>query len=616
MRKNLSLAPRPSQHLGLLLATTLGIIANPLLFAAASSGQTSASMPSLSSGQTEVNPAANSSLSEITDGADETSTISIIEGDTSERDTSPMSLDSETIGLTQGEPLLNQGGSHIDTQSSTSAQDLMEFNRLVLVEPLSSGEGAAPSILGLQNEADELTVPPGNGEVISDIQVRFVDKDGVPTEGKTRPYIITREFDLQPGDVYDPELALKGLEHLNNLFILRRASLTLEPAADPDQVVMVVTVDEQNRFFFRFGLTLPPPTALQGPARPVTVIPQSNRARGLSNGVRVGVLNLGGNNQSLTFGLEGGVQSLGFDIDFRQYLRNDSGWAVNFANRRGVEPEFDGGDNDVDTKSGNDPWVHRLGGGFEYFRPLTPHLNGALGIAYQQVSVRDAAFQSDIDSEDELGNPLTVSDDGIDDLLYITFAGAYDRRDDSLFPTEGYRILFETNQSIPVGDADILANRISANYTQFIPLNLFGFTEGPRTLVFNLQGGTIIGDTPPYEAFSLGGGSSVRGYSSGELGTGKSFIQTTVEYRFPIFSFVAFQEDIDVGGGLFFDYANDLGSGDDVIGTPAEVRDKPGDGFGYGVGLRARTPVGPMRLEVGINDEGDAEVVFRIGDRY
>ena len=585
------------------MATTLGVSANLLLFAAASWGQTSAGMPSISSDQAE----AHSPMVDIADGDDELSTIEVV---------SPADLTAKTASLADGESQLIQGGPQIETQSSTSAQDLMEFNRLALVEPLSSGDGAAPPIFALQNKADELTVPPGNGEVISDIQVRFVDGEGVPTEGKTKPHIITREFDLQPGDVYDPELALEGIERLDNLLILRRATLTLEPAPAPDQVVMVVTVDEQNTFFFSFALTLPPPTALHGPARTVTVLPMSNRSGGLSGGVRFGVLNLGGNNQAITLGLEAGEETLGFDLDFRQFLSRGTGYALNFANRRGVEPEFDGGETDVDTISGNDPWVHRLGGGVEYFRPLGSDVEGALGISYQRISVRDAAFQSDIDSVDELGNPLTVSDDGNDDLLTINFAGVFDRRDDEQYPTEGFRALFGMDQSIPIGDADILYNRLSANYTHFIPLNLFGFTEGPRTLVLNVQGGTIIGDTPPYQAFSLGGASSVRGYSSGEVGTGKSFIQTTAEYRFPIFLLNAFREDIPVGGTLFFDYATDLGSGDAVIGTPAESRDKPGDGFGFGGGLRARTPVGAMRLEVGVNDDGDVEVIFNIGDRF
>ncbi len=156
----------------------------------------------------------------------------------------------------------------------------------------------------------------------------------------------------------------------------------------------------------------------------------------------------------------------------------------------------------------------------------------------------------------------------------------------------------------------------AANYTQYLPFPLFGFTKGDRTLVFNLQGGTIIGDVPPYEAFSLGGSNSVRGYDGGELGTGSSFAQATAEYRFPIFAVNAFQERFDVGGSLFIDYASDLGTADDVTGEPAVVREKPGDGFGYGLGLRTLTPIGIVKLEFALNDDGDTAVIFNIGDRF
>ncbi|MEL6381185.1 MAG: BamA/TamA family outer membrane protein [Cyanobacteria bacterium J06626_18] len=401
------------------------------------------------------------------------------------------------------------------------------------------------------------------------------------------------------------------------------SSSGLETALSQERTPTPVVIGQQrgervppNSFFFRFGSTLPRPTALQGPIRPETVVPQSHQPGGIAAGVRLGFANLGGNNQTLSLGVEGGEQVLGFDLDFRQFLPDGSGYGVNFANQRGVEPEFDRGSNDVDTPGGDDPWVHRLGGGVEYFRPLAPDIEGAIGISYQRISVRDSIFTSGIEPEDELGNRLTVSDSGQDDLLTINLAGVWDRRDDPRFPTTGYRVLLGMDQSIPIGDADILFNRLSANYTQYVPLNLFGFAEGPRTLVLNAQGGTIIGDAPPYEAFSLGGPSSVRGYDTGGLGTGRSFIQATAEYRFPIFDLTLFREDIDVGGTLFFDYATDLGSGDTVIGEPAEVRDKPGNGFGYGVGLRALTPIGPVRLEFGLNDEGSSQVIFNVGDRF
>ena len=153
----------------------------------------------------------------------------------------------------------------------------------------------------------------------------------------------------------------------------------------------------------------------------------------------------------------------------------------------------------------------------------------------------------------------------------------------------------------------------------FLPVRFTDFTEGcrlddptpadcPQTLAFNVQGGTVIGDLPPYEAFSLGGTDSVRGYGAGELASGRSFLQATVEYRFPVFSIV--------GGALFLDMGTDLGTADDVPGEPGELLDKPGTGFGYGAGVRVQSPLGQIRVDYAINDEGESRIHFGIGERF
>ncbi|MEM9451427.1 MAG: BamA/TamA family outer membrane protein [Cyanobacteria bacterium P01_E01_bin.6] len=469
-----------------------------------------------------------------------------------------------------------------------------------------------------REQMEAIEVPAGNGEIISAIEVQFVDDDEI-VEGTTRDFIITREFDLEPGDVYDPELAQDGLQRLTNLDLIRDASITLEPSENPGEAVMIVTVDERNGHFgLGFGSTLPHPTALEGVSQPETVLPGTNRVGGIAGGVQLQWRNLGGNNQTIALGVEGGENAVSVDASFTDpwiaTLNRRIGYSINFLNVREVSSIFDGGD-EVELANDNDPWVHRLGGGVEFFTPLSDSFAVATGLSYQRVSVRDEAFTGAIFTEDELGNELTFSDDGRDDLLTTSFSGALDRRNDRDYPTQGYRFLFRNDLYLPIGNSNIAGDRISANYTHFVPLPFFGADE-PSVFVFNVQGGTFIGDLPPYEAFSLGGPGSVRGYESGEVGSGRSFVQGTIEYRFPLFDFDLFKRDIDIGGTLFVDYANDLGSGDTVRGEPAEVRDKPGDGAGFGGGIRARTPFGVMRLEAAVNDGGDSEVFFQIGDRF
>ncbi|MGB3560079.1 MAG: BamA/TamA family outer membrane protein, partial [Geitlerinemataceae cyanobacterium] len=89
------------------------------------------------------------------------------------------------------------------------------------------------------------------------------------------------------------------------------------------------------------------------------------------------------------------------------------------------------------------------------------------------------------------------------------------------------------------------------------------------------------------------------------------------EYRFPIANI-----DSDlfsrIRGVVFVDFASDLGSDDDVIGEPARVRNKPGNGLGYGVGLRlGNIPiVDVLRVDFALTDQGDNAIYFGVGERF
>ncbi|MEM8504888.1 MAG: BamA/TamA family outer membrane protein [Cyanobacteria bacterium P01_D01_bin.1] len=493
----------------------------------------------------------------------------------------------------------------------------MDFDHLrgqAIASPvIASSEALTGSEAVTSSDAITTNTPASQQAItIADIQLKVVDNKVFDSES-LRADRILQSLSFQPGDTYDEQRVLTELAKLEPL--AEEITLSIEPSADPGRIALIITAQRPNKFFYGFG-RFPLPTALQGPLRRPVTFTIDNRASGFALTGYGGLANIGDSGQSIAVGITGGVNALGFETDYTIPLGDESGIAFNVANQRGVETEFDNGKTNVDLPNGDDPWVHRLGGGVEYFRPFSDQLSAAVGLSYQRVTIRDGAFSSDMFSRDELGSRLTVSDLGDDDLLTLNLAGELDARDDTREPTEGYRLLFGMDQSIPVGNASLFFNRLSANYTHFLPLNLFGFTDGPRTLVLNAQAGTILGDAPPYESFSLGGANSVRGYERGEVGTGRSFVQATAEYRFPIFSFDAMRRNVTVGGTLFADYGSDLGSGSAVIGEPAEARDKPGSGFGAGIGLRAVSDIGTARLELGVNDDTDVTVMFSVGDRF
>lgn len=50
----------------------------------------------------------------------------------------------------------------------------------------------------------------------------------------------------------------------------------------------------------------------------------------------------------------------------------------------------------------------------------------------------------------------------------------------------------------------------------------------------SLKGGSIVGDIAPYQAFSIGGQGSVRGYGEGAVGSGRSCLVANTELTLPL----------------------------------------------------------------------------------
>ncbi len=440
---------------------------------------------------------------------------------------------------------------------------------------------------------------------IEDVQVRFlndkgeaVDENKKPFTGATRPFIITREAELKPGKIFNRNTAEKDLRRIYGLGIFKDVRASFAPGSDPAKVILQFDIIEGKNIsvFPSFGY--------------------SSRS-GIFGSLSLGSSNFGGNNQKLNVqGQVGSQSSTTFDVSFTDpWIATDpnrTSYSVNAFQQRSISSIFEGGKTPVFVPGSTDvPRILRQGGGITFNRPLNgdPFTDstwrGSLGLQYQRVSTTDAG--GTVIPKDSGGNDLSFSKTGRDDLLMVQLGLTQDGRNNFADPSQGSLLKVGVDQSIPVGDAKISLTRVRGSFTQYVPVKLVNFSPGSQSLLFNVQGGTILGDAPPYEAFALGGTGSVRGYEEGAVGSGRSYLQATAEYRFPVFSFL--------GLGIFADYGTDLGSGNSVAGNPAGVRSKPGDGFGYGVGLRLlQTPL-PLRIDYGINSLGETRIQFGLSDR-
>ncbi|MEH2095382.1 BamA/TamA family outer membrane protein [Nostoc sp.] len=449
--------------------------------------------------------------------------------------------------------------------------------------------------------------------VVENIRVRFRNKEGQETDekgqpipGRTQQYIITRELELKPGQVFNRNTLQKDLQRVYGLGLFEDVNVSLNPSTDPSKVDVVVNVAERSGGSVAVGGGI-------------------SSASGLFGTVSYQQQNLNGRNQKLGAEVQVGQRDLLFDLRFTDpWIAGDpyrTSYTTNIFRRSSISLIFDGKNNNIKTfeagkTNGDRPRVLRLGGGVTFTRPLSnnPYKNSewtaSAGLQYQRVSTRDAngnirkegtVFKNGAPTELV---PLSASGQGEDDLLLLQLGVQSDRRNNPLQPTSGSYLRFGVDQSVPVGLGNIFLTRLRGNYSQYFPVNFISLTKGPQTLAFNLQGGTILGDLPPYEAFTLGGSNSVRGYQEGGLSSGRSYIQASAEYRFPVFSVVS--------GALFFDIGSDLGSST----RSAEVLNKNGTGYGYGLGLRVQSPLGPIRIDYGINGDGDNRINFGIGERF
>jgi outer membrane protein insertion porin family len=461
-------------------------------------------------------------------------------------------------------------------------------------------------VVGAPQIADDgtVTIKVAEGK-LAEIRVRFLNKegedtheDGNPVKGRTREFIITREVELQPGDIFNRPMAERDIKRVFDLGLFEDVNLGLEPVADnPSEAVMIINVIEKNTGSFALGGGF-------------------SSASGLFGTVSYQQQNLGGNDQNLTLEFQAGQRVLLGDISFTDPWiagdKNRTSYSVNLFKRRSISIVFDGGEREVDLPNGDNPRVIRTGGGISFTRPLidnpfeTPVWTASVGLQYQYVQIQDA--DGDTVTRDELGNRLSVSKTGEDSLLTAQFGIVQDNRNNRLNPTSGTLLRFGVEQAIPAGSGDVFYTALRANASLYLPVSWTKFAVGPQTLAFNLQLGQAIGSNfPPYEAFPLGGLNSIRGYGEGEAGAGRALVVGTIEYRFPMFSFL--------GGVLFVDAGTVFEQGA-VIGNPGGVREKPGSGIGFGIGARIQSPLGPLRIDYGFNDEGDSRIHFGIGERF
>jgi len=425
------------------------------------------------------------------------------------------------------------------------------------------------------------------------VEVR-VNKVEVTGLTRTKPATVKKLIDTKPGDLFSTQIWRDDLRRV----VDTRWFDELKPdIQEPElgKVDLGVGLKETRTGSFNVGLQMDP----------------RNRLAGF---VSMSDSNFNGSGKSLGGTLVQSAQGLGtsLTLDYGDpfFDHRRSSLNVSLYSRESLlfgKSVFGGNNNGLDKL---DFSQRRTGGLANLSRVLARNIRGNVGLRMETVDSNNFKVVP--------GEEFVVQDGLIGG---IEFGVTRNRRDNSVEPAKGDYLKISVTPSYSnitsVGGYksgfDILGENFYAkssfDYRAY-------FSRGPerkpeefdkpvQVLAMRATGGYILGDTPFFEQFFIGGANGVRGYQEDRF-WGKQSLLFQVEFRQPIqkaFTAVAF---VDYGGawGGYGDLKNFTQSKD------IELK------LGYGVGISFKTALGPIRLDIGFDDRNRARTHFTIGTSF
>ncbi|EMS62485.1 Protein TOC75, chloroplastic [Triticum urartu] len=425
-------------------------------------------------------------------------------------------------------------------------------------------------------DAGEVLCEVVEGEVTG-VEYQFQDKLGNVVEGNTQLPVIDRELpqQLRPGNIFNIGAGKQALKNINALGLFSNIEASIQPGGG-------VTFEHRN-------------------------IGGLNRSLAGS----FSSSNLLNPQDDVSFKLEYAHPYLdGVEDQSRNRI-----FKASCFNTKKLSPVFVAGPNMDDAPP---IWVDRVGIKANITENLTKQSKFTYGLVLEEITTRDES--NDVCTHGLRttatgalgmdGPPTTFSGTGVDRMAFLQANVTRDNTEFVNGETIGDRCIFQVDQGLGIGSRNPFFNRHQLTVTKFVNLNKQEKGAGkppPAVLVAHGRYAGCVGDLPSYDAFTLGGPHSVRGYGMGELGACRNLLEVATEVRIP----VPVMKNTHVYA--FAEHGTDLGSSKDVKGNPTEFFRRAGQGSSYGVGVR----FGPLRAEYAVDhNAGTGSVFFRYGDRF
>jgi len=428
---------------------------------------------------------------------------------------------------------------------------------------------------------DATSLSPSTGRVdiafnIVENDISYVEKIKIRGNVKTKDIVVRRELRIRPGDKFDGEKLRRSKEKLQNLGFFEDISYDTEDTEEPDKKDLIVDVKESKTGAFSFGGGYSTVDQLVG------FIEVEQKNFDWKNWPY-----FTGDGQDLRLRASFGSLSDGFELSFTKP------WLFDYPVSFGFDAYKRDHERDEDAGYGYNERV--IGGDLRLGKQLSDYWSTGIMYRLDDITISDIPGTASEDLRREEGKNTISS---------VSPSISFDSRDNVFDPHKGNLLTgtFDWAGGFMGGTKDFWKFYGRASHYFPLPWNSSLEIRGRLGMAEPFSDTDYV---PIYERFFAGGSYTIRGYEERRLGPidpgtkdplgGDAMIIGNIEYTYPLFDFLKVAGFFDVGN--VWEKIGDIGAADDYYrGIPSTGGLKRS----FGLGVRIKTPFGPLSLDYGI----------------
>ena len=420
---------------------------------------------------------------------------------------------------------------------------------------------------------------------------------------KTKDYVIRREMRTKVGDYYNKNTLNNDLRRLYNLELFENIDPAINNGTAPFTFDIVLSITEKRTGTVSVG------------------VGYSNRQQ-LIGRAELGESNFGGRGEAVNLLAETGGVSNRSSVEFSYTLphvdRNNTSATFSLYDKQ-VYRFSNTLNNSVTTTSTNAGTDTRYneqhtGATISVSRPFKETFRLAMSVRAENVRTNNLDV-SGVNTQIIQNGPIYVFTTSVlhDTRDYVAdpVGGAYQNASFQLGHANLKQLFDSTGKPFPqtvVGNINF--GKGSFEWRSYFNLQSKRkpgkFTEEKTSLAVRFLFGSGVGTLPFFEQFFVGGAETLRGYREDRF-WGSHTLLGSVELRQPLAR--------SLKGVLFLDAGDAWGGNFTGVNLNGFTQSAFKPHFGVGLGIRVHTPLGPIRLDYGIGDEG-GRTHFSIGNVF